>query len=104
MRHPTRPRSPDLTTLGKAAAAGATMLTLACRKCERRGRLSVARLLAEWGEHAALADIMDHATADCPRRGETRIYELCGAHMPDLPGLFGTSSPAWTPRPKMRRD
>lgn len=88
VRHPSRPRSPDLTTLGKVAGHGATMLTLACRKCERQGRLSVARLMAEWGEHAALADIMDEATADCPRRGETRIYELCGVCMPELPALL----------------
>lgn len=88
MHHPVRPR-PSLTTLGQAADHGAIMLTVACRRCERRGRFNVARLLVEWGPHAALADIMADAAADCPRRGETRIMELCGAHMPELPALFG---------------
>ncbi len=74
--------------MGRVAERGATMLALACRKCERRGRVSVARLLAEWGEHAALADIADDATVDCPRRNARQLYELCGVHWPDLPGLF----------------
>ena len=44
-----------------------------------------ARLLRDYGEHAHFADISDELTADCPRRKETRIYELCGVYWPDLP-------------------
>ncbi len=87
MRYPSRPRSPHLITLGQAARHVA-MLTLACNRCGRRGRLSVARLLAEWGEHMALADISDYITASCPARKAHSIYEQCSAHWPDLPGLF----------------
>ncbi len=87
-RHPSRPRSPDLTTLGKVAACGATLLTVACRKCDRRGRLSVARLLRDYGEHAHFADISDELTVDCPRRRETQLYEMCGVHWPDLSKLL----------------
>ncbi len=67
MRHPAHPRSSHLITLGQAARHVA-MLTLACNRCGRGGRLSVARLLAEWGEHMALADISDEITASCPQR------------------------------------
>ena len=87
MRHPARPCSLYLITLGQAARHVAT-LTLACNRCGRRGRLSVARLLAVWGEHMALADISDHITASCPARKAHSIYERCDAHWPDLPGLF----------------
>lgn len=87
MRFPSHPRSPHLITLGKAARHVA-MLTLACDRCGRRGRLSVARLLAEWGEHMALADIMDDITASCPQRKARGPYEQCVVHWPDLSGLF----------------
>ena len=87
MRHPSHPRSSHLITLGQAARHVA-MLTFACNRCGRRGRLSVARLLAEWGEHMALADISDHITASCPQRKAHSIYARCDAHWPDLPGLF----------------
>lgn len=87
MRHPARPRSSHLITLGQAARHVA-MLTLACNRCGRRGRVSVARLLAEWGKHTALADISDDITASCPQRKAHSIYEQCAAHWPDLPSLF----------------
>lgn len=92
MRHPPAPRSPDLITLGRVAPLTRTLI-LACRRCERRGQLSVARLLAEWGEHAAVADIVDEASADCPRRQAHSIYELCGVHCPELPELLGVRKP-----------
>ena len=87
MRHPPSPRSPHLITLGKTARH-VIMLTLACNRCGRRGRLSVARLLAEWGEHMALADISDAITADCPARKARGPYERCAVHWPDLSDLF----------------
>jgi len=37
-------------TLGEMHAKGMTMLEVACRRCERRGRLSIARLIAEHGD------------------------------------------------------
>jgi hypothetical protein len=36
-------------TLGDMADKGMRMLEVACRKCPRRGRLSIARLIAEHG-------------------------------------------------------
>ena len=88
MRHPPAPRSPDLITLGRVAPLTRTLI-LTCRRCDRRGRLSIARLLADWGEHAALADIGDALSADCPRRQAHSIYELCGVNWPELPELMG---------------
>lgn len=87
MCHPSKPRSPHPVTLGQAARH-VVMLTLACNRCGRCGCLSVARLLAEWGEHMALADISDDITASCPARKAHNIYKQCTAHWPDLSGLF----------------
>ena len=64
------------------------MLTLACDRCMRQGRLNVARMLTEWGEHAALADVADELSADCPRRGTPNIYDRCDPHWPELPRLL----------------
>jgi hypothetical protein len=36
-----------MITLGDMADKGMTMLEVACRRCDRRGRLSIARLIAE---------------------------------------------------------
>ena len=36
-----------MITLGDMAAKGMTMLEVACRRCDRQGRLSIARLIAE---------------------------------------------------------
>jgi hypothetical protein len=38
-----------LITLGEMRAKGMTMLEVACRRCERRCRLRIERLIAEYG-------------------------------------------------------
>ena len=42
--------------LGEVAAKGAAMIDIRCGRCDRHGRLSVTRLLAEWGADASLRD------------------------------------------------
>jgi len=44
--------------LGEVAARGATISDMRCGRCDRHGRLSVRRLLAEWGADASIRDIM----------------------------------------------
>ncbi|HTW73893.1 MAG TPA: hypothetical protein VMD56_03105 [Steroidobacteraceae bacterium] len=39
----------DVITLGDMAERGAEMIEIRCRRCDRVGRLSVERLLAEHG-------------------------------------------------------
>ena len=79
--------APALVTLGEVAAHGADVLRLACHPCEREGRLSVARLVAERGEGATLAVIMHEMTATCPRRRPGG--RACGVHWPGLAALLG---------------
>ncbi len=43
-----------------------TMLEIACRRCERRGRLRVARLIEQHGD-MRLPELRYILAADCPR-------------------------------------
>jgi hypothetical protein len=72
-------------TLAEMRAKGMTMLEVACRRCERRGRLRIERIIAEHG--SGVRDLRAIIAADCPRmrNPSTPIYERCGAHFPDLP-------------------
>ncbi len=75
-------------TLGNMADKGMTMLEVACRKCPRRGRLLIARLIAEHGRDPKnLRELIAH---DCPRMREPQasIYDLCGVMFPELPKWF----------------
>lgn len=78
-------------TLGEMQAKGMRMLEVGCRKCARRGRLSIARLIAEHGrdDHGDLGALIAH---DCPRmqNPSVSIYEQCGVHFPELPKWFLT--------------
>jgi hypothetical protein len=52
-------------TLAEMRAKGMTMLEVACRRCERRGRLRIERLIAEHG--SGPLDLGAIIAADCPR-------------------------------------
>ena len=60
------------------------MLEVACRRCERRGRLRIERLIAEHG--SGVLDLRAIIAADCPRmrNPSTSIYDRCGVHFPEL--------------------
>ena len=72
MKHPTRAATVSgVVTLGQMAAlfadAGLTMLEVSCNRCPRRGRLSIARLLAEHGPALPGPELRRIIAADCPR-------------------------------------
>ena len=75
-------------TLGEMRATGMTMLEVACRRCERRGRLRIERLIAEHG--TGVLDLCAIVAADCPRmqNRSASIHDLCGVHFPELPKWF----------------
>jgi hypothetical protein len=50
---------------------------LACRKCERRGRLGRARLVDQYGIDVPLPDLLAEL-AKCARRGN--FHDACGAY------------------------
>ena len=67
----------DNILFGDIAARGATMLEMRCGRCDRHGRLSVQRLLAQYGPDAAVRRAWLDRIADCPKRDSTQWYERC---------------------------
>jgi hypothetical protein len=60
------------------------MLDVACRRCERRGRLRLDRLLAEHGPEMPLPELRMILAGDCPHAGSVSIYDKCRVHFPQL--------------------
>jgi hypothetical protein len=63
-------------------------LEIACNRCDRKGRLAVDRLLAQHGQDMTIPALLAILSADCPKRQAQEKHDVCGAHMPQLPGLF----------------
>jgi hypothetical protein len=63
-------------------------LDVACSRCDRRGRLSVARLIAEHGAGATLRDAVAGINADCPNREAHGVMQQCDHFFPGLGGLL----------------
>jgi hypothetical protein len=60
----------------------APMMRLACRRCERRGRYRVARLVAEHGADVALPDLRHVLAVGCPLVGHRSTP--CAIYFVDL--------------------
>ncbi len=80
-----------VVTLGQMAAifiaAGLTMVEVSCNRCERRGRLSIARLLAEHGPEQPGTELRQIIAFDCPRMIAGKIPDVCGVHFPQMSTL-----------------
>jgi len=68
------------------------MLEVACDRRERRGRLSVTRLIEQYGADARLPDLRERVAADCPRATSVSISDRCGVHYPQLIPRSGTTA------------
>ena len=67
-----------------------SMLDIVCNRCDRRGRLSTARLLREHGNIPGPV-LLERLSADCSRRQAMQrgqLHDVCGIHNPQLPRLF----------------
>jgi hypothetical protein len=71
-----------------ATLAGLTQETdtmrVACYRCGLNERLSVAEAFASHGSSETVWEVAEALALDCPRRNETRPYELCQVHCPTL--------------------
>jgi hypothetical protein len=64
------------------------MLEVSCNRCERRGRLSIARLLAGLGPALPGPELGRVLSADCPRMIAGRIPpDPCSVHFPQMSRL-----------------
>src|SRR4051794_24572897 len=59
-------------------------LEACCRRCERRGRLRLARLIADHGAGAGPPHLAARLAADCPRIGAPDPAERCFVYFPQL--------------------
>jgi hypothetical protein len=59
-----------------------TMLEVACHRCDRYGRVSLARLIEEHGADTGLPDLWESLAGDCEhaRSDEQGKLRRCGAH------------------------
>ena len=62
------------------------MMEIACSRCERRGRLQVDRLLAQYGD-AELPELRLTLAGDCPKAAVVSISDRCDIFFPQL-GAF----------------
>ena len=78
-------RAIGAVTLGQVCASGVVMLEVACRRCPRKGRYRVTRLIDRHGAGIGLPHLKQIIASDCPKRVSTSIYNRCGAYFPDVP-------------------
>jgi hypothetical protein len=64
-----------------------THLEVRCRRCERRGRLRLDRLIAQHGADFPAPELRHLLAGDCPHR-DASIYERCKVHFPNIPTVF----------------
>ena len=65
-----------------------TMLDIACHRCERRGRVSLARLIEEHGADTGLPDLWENLAGDCQHARPTALNNRWAIYYPQLPALF----------------
>jgi hypothetical protein len=60
------------------------VLEVACNRCDRRGRLNLARLIAEHGPDLPVPTLRRIIAADCPRMLANQLHDVSGGHFPRL--------------------
>ena len=70
-----------------AIAGKLRFLEITCSRCDRYGRLSIARLVREHGAEAALPALRSVIAADCPRMQADNYVDVCGVRFPQLSRL-----------------
>lgn len=78
------------------------VLTVACRRCPRHGRLRTDRLLAKHGAAFPMPSLRRIVAGDCPSWNVTSLYDLCGVMFPDLVDAFGGEPSPTGPAPASR--
>lgn len=73
---------PGYITLGDIASL--PVLEASCNRCDRRGRLSVSRLIAEHGPAFPIPRLRQIIAADCPRMVADAMHDPCGVRFPGL--------------------
>src|SRR2546421_842606 len=70
-----------------------TMLDIACHRCERRGRVSLARLIEEHGADMGLPDLWESLAGDCEHARSTAVHNRCATPARSVIGYCNEPSP-----------
>jgi len=61
------------------------VLLIECTRCQRKGRYSVAKLIAQYGRRGNMTKWMSDLRGDCPNRNHPQMHRRCDLICPDLP-------------------
>ena len=64
------------------------LLEIKCHRCERHGRVSLARLIDEHGADTGLPDLWETLAGDCEHARSTALHNRCAIYYPQMVGLF----------------
>jgi hypothetical protein len=64
------------------------MLHVECRRCGRKGRYNVAKLIEKYGRRGNMMKWKGLLSADYPKRDAHQLHERCDVVMPDLPKVL----------------
>ena len=70
------------------------LLEIKCHRCERHGRVSLARLIEEHGADTGLPDLLENLAGDCPNARTAALNSRCAIYHPQLSALFLPSKDA----------
>ena len=65
-----------------------TMLEVNCHRCERNGRVNLARLIEEHGADTGLPDLWESLAGDRQHARSAAVHNRCAIYYPKLPALF----------------
>jgi len=70
------------------------LLEIKCHRCDRHGRVSLARLIDNHSADTGLPDVWETLAGDCPNARSTALNNRCAIYYPQLPALFLPSKQA----------
>ena len=63
------------------------LLEIKCHRCDRHGRVSLARLIDEHGVDGGLPDLWETLAGDCEHARASGLNNRCAIYYPQLPLL-----------------
>ena len=64
------------------------VLHVECRRCQRKGRYSVAKLIERYGRKGNMMKWREQLSSDCPKRYAPQLHDRCDLICPDLPKVL----------------
>src|SRR4051812_30369694 len=79
------------------------MVEIACRRCERTGRLRIDRLIEQHGANMGLPSLCDVLIGDCPKQEAASVGERCSIYYRSYDASGRKRGSPWTSFEPARR-